>query len=1224
MSAYVADKKEDKDKQNPKSIIRVAIPLDCLMTNPEEAALSVKFEMAKQLLIKKGEENIQQAIKLLNELVDAKFHQAYIVLGRIYEKVNKQKEAVKIFKRGIRDFECPGCKGRYAHYLLFIKKNASAQQKALAIKFLNESLGSGLWYEAAVHLGLCYKKGVENGVLKKDIGKAITHFELARQHPDICLPDSYTYAAYELSVIYDSEEYVEKPDPKKAREFSKLAAEEGHTISILLYAGRLINGEGGPRDLKEAERLLKEIGNSEDIDINGNAKYFLGLIYEARQAEHPDNANKAFDYFKQAEVSGQEYAILKVAQCYLAQKGDENEVITRLNKLLETKDVELKLDVTVLLAKHYMAKEDSAESIQQGLALYEKAAEMGCSDSIEFLKQYYREHATDLKKGKEYLQQYFRCLEKTALKGNLNDCYLLGLALFEGVQTQQNLSRSFDFFTRAKDLPDGSGNNALGFCHLNGHGTPVDYKAAVAQFRESVKKGSTEGEFNYATCLLYGLGTKPNVNEAIQIFEKLKDKIPLAKICLGWCALNGLGKSVDLPVAIQLLCSTPHQENKSQQEPQHQITFQKAMEFLEKIIATQPKQSARLAFCYLMGLGVQPNINKSAELFLKVFQQSKEAFKEILNFLKHPGVDRELKQKWIAQCKLLMNHVDSNLKSKSEQKSESDSKSKSETKSETKQAIERKDDKEAKLTQELRGTMAEALAHCYFEGMGVDLKQENDRVEAFNLLKTAVLALGEKGVLPKTHQFLSRCYAEGIGTKANVKEYYQSLQPLARLKQSDACRILGERHLAGDPENGVPYDLKTALEYLKQIVKSQKNGQSHSHSSRNGNGRKSDPKKSEQRKSDLQELKDIISELEKNDKVKQHPIALLNLAKAVLNQELNLAKDPGAIPLVYKLLMKLAKLEHLSLPFQNHVGWVLLNAGKVTEARDLFKALAKKGSYAARLNDAWCELRNADMPADYSKIADLFKQINLIAKDKKLQEEDICFANFWKVNPISPTLLQDTKLCFCLAQCYLNGWGVKPDLKTAEMLCNGLLETHMKTEKPEKEVIETAILVAQYKESGMCFQKDVQRAIQLYQWAASHGEARSIARMQRFAKLEKKVDPKDTAKPVENSPPVNAMPQAQIGQNGIPQGAIALQPQIAQQIEQGYGQVVQSFQNAEFNGFNGEVQAAQPAQALTWQLQTQMQQTVHLQAGQNQVQVNNGLPPLQNLQTTQFRRSRTE
>jgi TPR repeat protein len=108
----------------------------------------------------------------------------------------------------------------------------------------------------------------------------------------------------------------DRGDSQRAAEIWRRLAEWGDPAASLALGRLYLRGEGVPRDLAEAERLIRPVAKAADASMRGWALYHLGEI--ALEQKRPA---QAADDFRQAAALENGWAKAALARLYLEGEG---------------------------------------------------------------------------------------------------------------------------------------------------------------------------------------------------------------------------------------------------------------------------------------------------------------------------------------------------------------------------------------------------------------------------------------------------------------------------------------------------------------------------------------------------------------------------------------------------------------------------------------------------------------------------------------------------------------------------------------------------------------------------------------------------------------------------------------------------------------------------------------------------------------------------------------
>ena len=358
----------------------------------------------------------------------------------------------------------------------------------------------------------------------------------------------------ELSSSNASIEYTEKQRKKLEKTFPKRTSE-----ALFNYAKhKMITGQN--------------IGDY----LNGNSATFAAL----------DDAEK------QAVIS----AIDSVLQVYLANQLEQMEesdqkqavIITdAIGRQIDNLETTLTTDITQIIANqnllfkqlrsHNEEKNEDAEEDEQSLPEFEDLNLDDC----------------DL----------FDLIER-AQKGNDDAQFQLALCFFNGVKTQKDFHKAFEFFSKAADRGNAKALCNLGVCYQLGRGVEENPTKAFECYLSSANLGNAKAQFNLASCYETEYGVKSDMHQACIWHEK--------------AAFQGLA-AAQANLGLHLLAGIGIDENAV-----------KAVEWLELAAAqNNPLGMTLLARCYFNGNGIEKDIKKAFKLYYKAATELNDSIAQL-------------------------------------------------------------------------------------------------------------------------------------------------------------------------------------------------------------------------------------------------------------------------------------------------------------------------------------------------------------------------------------------------------------------------------------------------------------------------------------------------------------------------------------------------------------------------------------------------------------------
>ncbi len=199
-----------------------------------------------------------------------------------------------------------------------------------------------------------------------------------------------------------------------------------------------------------------------------------------------------------------------------------------------------------LLGTLYVEGRGVAESAEQALAWWRKAAAQGNADAEAALGFMYAE-------GRGVPQNYDEAVKwwrQAAGRKNAAAQRNLGVMYAEGVGVPQNDKEALKWFTLAAEQGHVEAQTDLGFMYSEGRGTPRDFAKAAEWFRRAAEAGDPEAQYNLGVAYTAGSGVRRDFAQAADWFQRAaKQGHGDAPAHLGGFYARGLGVQKDLVAA---------------------------------------------------------------------------------------------------------------------------------------------------------------------------------------------------------------------------------------------------------------------------------------------------------------------------------------------------------------------------------------------------------------------------------------------------------------------------------------------------------------------------------------------------------------------------------------------------------------------------------------------------------------------------------------------------
>lgn len=205
---------------------------------------------------------------------------------------------------------------------------------------------------------------------------------------------------------------------------------------------------------------------------------------------------KAVQLYQESAEANDSFGLYQLAECYLQGKGvakDLSKAFELLNKNIQQGGVQGYFH----LANFYLeGTEFVAKDTKKGLALHQKAVELGQTNSMRFLAKM---------------------------------CQIQKLVVCKPENT-------FIFYNRAAHSGDQEAELQLGICYLKGIGTDPDPQKAVAIFQDFAKRGDARALSYLGICSVEGRGVAQNLQTGFELIARAaQQKDPDGLAYLGIC-----------------------------------------------------------------------------------------------------------------------------------------------------------------------------------------------------------------------------------------------------------------------------------------------------------------------------------------------------------------------------------------------------------------------------------------------------------------------------------------------------------------------------------------------------------------------------------------------------------------------------------------------------------------------------------------------------------------
>lgn len=516
-------------------------------------------------LISKGQ--YLQAYQILSPLSDGGNYNATAEIADMHLNGNgAQYDPERAIKLHISAAEHKVIKSINALGNIYLLGLGTGVDKAKAVKYFDNAAMLGDC-NTALTLAEWYSTGK---YVAKDSKKAFSYYLLAAKKS--------AEAMFATAECYTNGTGV-KRDLIKAYAYYFKSAKFGYNPAVLKAAECLIEGRGVSQNAEKAKELLSK------ITMSGNPK---ADILQARIYEKTGNYAVAFKLYHHAQELGDLTAKLKTADYYFNGYG-----VVKNTKRAAGIYKSLALCGNLEAGKKYaiccMLSTSGAEDLNVAYSyLKDVTTKTNDAEAWLYLGSLYNNKAfanfNTLKAEDCYL---------TALKlGNKRAAYKLGKMHFYGEARHNSFRRSYEYFKLSASVDCLGAYHYIALQSYYGIGIQQDVCEAFKMAYRAVNSGYEKSENLLGLCYYRGDGVTANDQKAYKLFVSAsRANNPVAVNNTAICCLLGKGIVQDVPRAIKILSNN---EN-------------------DKICAYT------LGQCYEYGMGMDKNMPKAEELYIKSF-----------------------------------------------------------------------------------------------------------------------------------------------------------------------------------------------------------------------------------------------------------------------------------------------------------------------------------------------------------------------------------------------------------------------------------------------------------------------------------------------------------------------------------------------------------------------------------------------------------------------------
>ncbi len=448
------------------------------------------------------------------------------------------------------------------------------------VAFSNYKLAANEGYaEAQYCLGNCFYYG--RGVEKNEVEAVKWYKKAAEQR--------HASAQFDLGFCYSNGRGVEK-DEKVAIKWYRKSAEQGNVRAQFNLGVRYENGQGVDKDEEEAVKWYRKSAEQGDASAQNN----FGVCYKYGQGVGKDE-EEAVKWYRKSAEQGHARAQCNLGVCYEYGQGvgkDEEEAVKWYRKSAEQGHARAQFNLGVCYYNGRGVEKDEKEAVKW----YKKAAEQG--------------HASA------------QC--------NLGYCYDKGRGVIE------DKIEAVEWYKKAAEQGHASAQCNLGVCYKHGKGIVKDEQEAVKWYRKAADQGDADAQFELASCYKEGKGVFKDDNEAIKWYIKAAEQ---GNGSANMSLISDMNREIERIIGLRNLsvynCDVDKDKfnwcfkaaNMGYSNAQNCLGcyyFDVKRDYFEAVrwytlAANQGNLGGlnNLAFCYLLGRGVEENISEAIRLYRK-------------------------------------------------------------------------------------------------------------------------------------------------------------------------------------------------------------------------------------------------------------------------------------------------------------------------------------------------------------------------------------------------------------------------------------------------------------------------------------------------------------------------------------------------------------------------------------------------------------------------------
>lgn len=293
----------------------------------------------------------------------------------------------------------------------------------------------------------------------------------------------------------------------------------------------------------------------ERIRVLANRSDPVGMFFYAICFKHglgiAEDEAIAFEWFEKASKRGLALANYQIGLSY------EHRGVPRFDQDLAVKYLELAANGDVRDAANSLGDFYNPgnifghDNLEKTLHWYQRAADMGCTDSMFDLAEIY----ADGKFVTPDQQRAFGYFKEAAERKHAKSAYELYQRYSEGFGVRENEVEALRWLRAAAELKEENAMNDLGVQYFYGNThVPMNKKEAIRLYLSAARKGNKQAMSNLVYCYRSGDGVKADPSEAFRWSkESAAPYYPEGYNSLGVCYLEGFGVQKDLGAALEHL-----------------------------------------------------------------------------------------------------------------------------------------------------------------------------------------------------------------------------------------------------------------------------------------------------------------------------------------------------------------------------------------------------------------------------------------------------------------------------------------------------------------------------------------------------------------------------------------------------------------------------------------------------------------------------------------------